>query len=235
MPSSEWHRTGDVRLHVLRHPSGVEREAPPVVLLPGTGLTADDWSRVAADLSRDRTVQAVDLRGHGRSDWPGTYSIELMTADVLALLGSLGEEVDLVGHSLGGLVACRVAARSPFVRRLVLEDVGLPRPRMPAAPARPDGDLAFDWAVVEEVRPEIDTPAADWADVLARIAVPVLAVSGGPSSFVPQEWVEDLVAVVPRATLVTVDAGHEVHARRPREFLDAVHAFLDADEDDSAS
>lgn len=208
---------------------------PPVVLLHGTGLTAEDWSEVAADLSRDRTVHAVDLRGHGGSAWPGTYSVELMTADVLALLGSAGEEVDLVGHSLGGLVACRVAARSPHVRRLVLEDVGLLRPRMPAAPVRPEGHLAFDWAVVEQVRPEVDTPAADWPEVLAGIAVPVLAVSGGPSSFVPQEWVDDLVGVVPRATSVTIDAGHEVHAARPREFLAAVRGFLAADGVDPTS
>ena len=208
---------------------------PPVVLLHGTGLTAEDWAEVAADLCRDRTVHAVDLRGHGRSARPGTYSVELMTADVLALLGSTGEEVDLVGHSLGGLVACRVAARSPHVRRLVLEDVGLLRPRMPAAPARPEGHLAFDWAVVEQVRPEVDTPAADWPEVLARIAVPVLVVSGGPSSFVPQEWVDDLVGVVPRATSVTIDAGHEVHATRPREFLAAVRGFLDADGADPTS
>ena len=207
---------------------------PPVVLLPGTGLTAEDWSVVAADLSRDRTVHAVDLRGHGLSAWPGTYSVELMSADVLALLASLGEGVDLVGHSLGGLVACRVAARSPNVRRLVLEDVGLLRPRMPSAPVRPAGQLAFDWAVVEQVRPEVDTPAADWPEVLGRVAVPVLAVSGGPSSFVPQEWVADLVAVVPRATSVTIDAGHEVHATRPREFLVAVRAFLDAHGADGA-
>ncbi|MFW5473522.1 alpha/beta fold hydrolase [Knoellia sp. CPCC 206450] len=228
-----------------RHAAGVDLSVlvwdavspahPPVVLLPGTGLTAENWSEVAADLSRDRTVRAVDLRGHGGSDRPGTYSVELMTADVLALLASMGEESDVVGHSLGGLVACRVAARSPLVRRLVLEDVGLLRPRMPAAPVRPDGDLAFDWAVVEQVRPEVDTPAADWPKVLAGIAAPVLAVGGGPTSFVPQEWVDDLVAVVPRATTVTIDVGHEVHAARPREFLDAVRAFLDADEVDSAS
>ena len=49
-----------------------------VVLLHGTGLTADDWSDVARGLSRDHTVHAVDLRGHGRSEWPGTYSIDLM-------------------------------------------------------------------------------------------------------------------------------------------------------------
>ena len=221
---------GGVVLSVIVHPAR-DRERPPLALLPGTGLTASDWGVVAADLSKDRTVYAVDLRGHGASDWPGTYSIDLMARDVLALLPQLvgdGHAVDLGGHSLGGLVACRVAAASPLVRRLVLEDVGLPRPRVPNTPGRPPGELAFDWAVVEQVRPEIDTPADDWPQVLAQVAVPVLAIGGGPASFVPQDSVADLVAAVPHGTAVTIDAGHEVHAKRPREFLDAVHAFLDA-------
>ncbi|MFC7485965.1 alpha/beta fold hydrolase [Knoellia sp. CPCC 206453] len=199
----------------------------PVVLLPGTGLTAADWDVVASDLSQDRTVHAVDLRGHGGSDWPGTYSIEAMADDVMNLLPQLGAEVDLVGHSLGGLVACRVAATSTQVRALVLEDVGLMRRRQPAMPARPPGDLPFDWAMVEQTRPEVDSPAADWRDVLRRITVPVLAIGGGPDSFVPQEWVGDLVETVSTGTLLTIDAGHEIHSTRPTEFLAAVRAFLD--------
>ena len=42
----------------------------------------------------------------------------------------------------------------------------------------------------------------------------------------PVEWVEDLVATVPDATMVTLDAGHEIHVARPADFLDAVQAFL---------
>jgi pimeloyl-ACP methyl ester carboxylesterase len=46
---------------------------PPLVLLPGTAATAHDWDAVAAALHATRTVHAVNLRGHGPSDWPGTY------------------------------------------------------------------------------------------------------------------------------------------------------------------
>ena len=204
---------------------------PPVILLPGTGLTASDWDVVAADLSRDRTVYAVDLRGHGASAWPGTYSIELMAHDVVALLPQLVGEagrIDLVGHSLGGLVACRVAVASPLVRRLVLEDVGLPRARRQDTPNRPRGELAFDWAVVQQVRPEIDSPAPDWPDVLGAIAVPVLAIGGGPASFVPQDSVRALVDTVQDGTLVTIAAGHEVHADEPTAYVRAVRDHLDA-------
>ncbi|MGH3494129.1 MAG: alpha/beta fold hydrolase, partial [Sciscionella sp.] len=170
---------------------------PPVVLLPGTAATATDWDEVAADLSQDRTTHAVDLRGHGRSQWPGVYSIDLMAADLTDLLPELGAQVDLVGHSLGGLVACRtIASGASQPRRLVLEDVGLLHPRAPATPARPEGDLDFDWAVVEQVRPEIDDPSPHWRDTLGRITLPTLVIGGGPGSFLPQEHVAELASLV---------------------------------------
>jgi pimeloyl-ACP methyl ester carboxylesterase len=203
---------------------------PPVVLLPGTGNTATDWDPVAVELSRDRAVHAVDLRGHGRSEWPGRYSVELMAADVAAVLPRIGPEVDIVGHSLGGLVACRALAIEPTrLRRLVLEDVGMPHPRAPAMPARPDGDLDFDWAVVEQIRREIDTPASHWPATLTRIAAPVLVIGGGSDSFVSQEHIAELVAQLGQGRRLTIDAGHNIHAVKPRAFVQAVRDFLDAE------
>ena len=201
----------------------------PVVLVPGTGATAADWDIVAEDLSLDRTVHALDLRGHGQSEWPGTYSIELMAQDLVGLIAKMAGEVDIIGHSLGGLVACRALAADdpPAVRRLVLEDVGLPRPRVLARPARPEGKLDFDWAMVEQIRSEIDRPAAHWPDTLSRVAPRTLAISGGPGSFLPGEQVTDLVALVQRGSHLTIEAGHEIHAAQPAEFMRAVRAFLD--------
>ncbi|WP_242525738.1 alpha/beta fold hydrolase [Phycicoccus sp. DTK01] len=219
-------------LHLSRRvrPPRERTGAPRVVLLPGTGMTARDWDHVAADLAADRTTHAVDLRGHGGSDRPGVYSTALMADDVAGLLDVLGEPVvDLVGHSLGGLVACRVAAQRPgTVRRLVVEDVGVPHRRTPAPLARPDGELPFDWAVVEQVRPEVDDPDPGWPDLVRRLAAPTLVVGGGPTSHVPQEHVRELSDTLPDARLVTIDAGHLVHATEPKRFTAAVRAFLDA-------
>lgn len=202
---------------------------PPVMLLPGTGNTATDWDAVADDLSRDRVVHAIDLRGHGRSEWPGTYSIELMAADIAAVLPRIAPEVDIIGHSLGGLVACRALAIDPScARRLVLEDVGVPHARTPNMPPRPSGELDFDWKAVEQIRPEIDTPASHWAATLSQITAPVLVIGGGPNSFVPQEHIAELVALLPRGQGLTIDAGHTIHGTKPREFIQAVHGFLAA-------
>jgi pimeloyl-ACP methyl ester carboxylesterase len=202
---------------------------PPVVLLPGTGETGADWDVVASMLHPSRTVYAVSLRGHGDSDWPGRYSVHAMADDVAGLLGQLDERpVDLVGHSLGGLVACVVAAAHPeLVRRLVLEDVGVPHARTAATPPRPEGVLEFDWKVVEQVRPEIDDPDPRWPEVIAAITAPTLAVAGGPTSHVPQDSIGELVATVRDGRLVAVDAGHLVHETRPEDFAGHLLRFLD--------
>lgn len=64
-----------------------------------------------------------DLRGHGRSSRPADgYAMDDHAADVLALMDALGiRTATVVGHSMGSLVAQRVAARAPDrVERLVL-------------------------------------------------------------------------------------------------------------------
>lgn len=60
---------GGVRLaYQMSGPPG----APPLVLLHALGEDATDWEAVVPALARSRRVYALDLRGHGRSDWPGT-------------------------------------------------------------------------------------------------------------------------------------------------------------------
>ena len=53
-------------------------------------------------------------------------------------------------------------------------------------------------------------------------------ISGGPSSFLPQEHVIELVALAQRGSLATIDAGHCIHATKPGEFVRTVRTFLDA-------
>lgn len=222
---------GNVTLAVRAWTAEGPSNCPPVVLLPATGESAHDWDIVASALSSSRTVFAVNLRGHGASDWPGTYTIRLMADDIKRLLDTGLDQgpVDLVGHSLGGLVACQVAAARPeLVRRLVLEDIGLLQPRLTVPPSKPPGVLTFDWEVVEQVRPEIDNFDPSWSGVVASIAAPTLVVAGGARSHVPQKAIADLVSVVPDGRMVAIDAGHLVHAREPAAFVSHLVSFLDA-------
>lgn len=218
---------GELRLSLRVWPA-VDRGRTPALLLPATGKTARDWDGIASGLCAERTVYAVDLRGHGASDWPGTYSLQLFTQDVIGILDGLGlGAVDLVGHSLGGLVACGVAADRPEqVRRLVLEDIGYLHPRPPGLPDRPEGDLPFDWHLVEQVRPEIDDPDPGWADIVARIMAPTLLIGGGAASPIPQQQLAELADRLADARLVTIAAGHLVHETAPDDYLNLLLAFL---------
>jgi pimeloyl-ACP methyl ester carboxylesterase len=217
---------GDVTLAVSAR-RAPDASLTPVVLLHGTGATSDTWDDVARVLGADRSVFTVDLRGHGASDRTPRYSIRAMAEDVAALLPRIADgPVDLVGHSLGGLVALRVAARDAHLLcRLVLEDVGVPHPREPDPPPRPAGVLPFDWRVVEQVRPEIDHPSDDWPQVAAAVKAPALIVAGR-HSFVAAEHIAELALALADAKVVTLDAGHEVHRERTAEFTAALLDFL---------
>ncbi|MGW7385018.1 alpha/beta fold hydrolase [Streptomyces sp. NPDC054794] len=211
--------------------------APPLVMLHALGEDATDWDIVTPVLARSRRVYALDLRGHGRSDWPGEYSLQLMRDDVLGFLDALAlDRVDLVGHSLGGIVAYLLAEDHPQrVGRLVLEDVPIPRPRGRTTPTRPDGKLTFDWEMVLAVRQQVDTPDAGWLERLSNITAKTLVVAGGPRSHVPQEGIVELARRIPHGQAVTIPAGHLIHKAEPMEFTKAVLTFLQAEEEPCAA
>ncbi|MEN3538655.1 alpha/beta fold hydrolase [Microbispora sp. ZYX-F-249] len=200
----------------------------PLVLLHGLGEGMAGWADVAPALAAHRHVYALDLRGHGASDRPGTYGLELMRDDVLAFLDSLSlGTVDVIGHSMGGVVAYLLAAERPGrVRTLILEDVPLPVPREPPPLVRPEGPLPFDWAMVAAVRPEIDRPDPAWLERLGRITARTLVIGGGPDSHIPQDRIAELARRVPGAAHVTIPAGHLVHENAPGAFVREVLAFL---------
>lgn len=101
--------------------------AAPVLLLHGLNVQCHTWDPIARELAKTRHVIAMDLRGHGDSDWSRAgYRVRSMARDVHALVNSLGVgPVDLVGHSAGVRVAIAVAGEAPdTVRRLALSDAG---------------------------------------------------------------------------------------------------------------
>ncbi|MFI8787606.1 alpha/beta fold hydrolase [Streptomyces sp. NPDC055105] len=203
-------------------------DAPPLVLMHALGEDATDWEAVVPALARSRRVYALDLRGHGRSDWPGDYSLELMQADVLRFLDALGlGSVDLIGHSMGGIVAYLLAEDHPQrVSRLILEDVPIPHPREQTTPTRPDGALTFDWEMVLAVRRQIDVPDPRWLERLSQITAKTLVLAGGPLSHVPQDGVAELARLIPSGRVVTIPVGHLIHHAAPEPFTEAVSAFL---------
>lgn len=130
--------------------------APPVLLLHGGGQTRHAWGGTAEALAEDGWGPlAVDLRGHGESDWSpdGDYAFESFAADVAAVARACAAPPVLVGASLGGIASLlAIAFHAAPARALVLVDVA-PRIELAGAArimqfmtARPDG-----FASLEEV------------------------------------------------------------------------------------
>ena len=99
--------------------------APALVALHGAGLNAHSFDPML--LALDEPAVALDLPGHGRSDWraDADYRPDTIAADIAAAIESLAPEpVALIGHSLGGLTAALVASERPeLVEQLIVVDI----------------------------------------------------------------------------------------------------------------
>jgi pimeloyl-ACP methyl ester carboxylesterase len=120
----------------------------PFVLVHGfTGFRDDFREQLPALIALGRTI-VYDHRGHGESGHPGdpaSYSFNQLVRDLGDLLDALGVgRCDLLGHSMGGMIALRfVLAYPQRVASLVLMDTAARAPdRMPRAPLAAAGAIA---------------------------------------------------------------------------------------------
>jgi pimeloyl-ACP methyl ester carboxylesterase len=206
----------------------------PVVLVHSTGMSSQQWKRLAARLSVSHRVLLPDLIGYGESSpWPRgeVFHWHLDVLGLEALLDSLSEPAHLVGHSYGGLVALAAALHRPkAVRSLDAEPITAPTlPDEPGAGERwltwfvdywnfpgawaqlPERARASFLATVDvcygEVRSLLSdrTPPAVWA----TIAAPTLLVRGELSPVGARHVAEALSQCIRGAALRDVaGAGH---------------------------
>ncbi len=146
--------------------------SPSLLLLHGYMGSSLDWIDVAPGLAHQRRVVAYDHRGHGDSGHLGlssAYTFDALAADLEAFVDAGVEPtVDLLGHSMGGVVAMMyVLAHPERVRSMVLMDTA-------AAPA---GNVPMDIldALVKIGR---DQGMAALAEVVADFAITIGAGNG---------------------------------------------------------
>ncbi len=124
-----------VGTHYIEQGSG-----PAVVLVHGFGGHTFSYRHLIPDLAKDHRVVAIDLKGFGYSERPqkSDYSLGAQARLVVRLMDTLRiESAALVGHSMGGEVVMRVAARYPDrVERLVLAG-SISGDRIPTLPTLP--------------------------------------------------------------------------------------------------
>jgi pimeloyl-ACP methyl ester carboxylesterase len=95
-------------------------EGPPLVLVHGTASDHSRWAPVLPAFEQRYTVYTVDRRGRGGSGDSDDFAIEREFEDISVVVDSLGEPVNLLGHSYGGLCALEAALLSRNVRALAL-------------------------------------------------------------------------------------------------------------------
>jgi pimeloyl-ACP methyl ester carboxylesterase len=113
---------------------------PPLVLVHGAPADHARWRPLLPHLEQHVTVHALDRRGRGASGDAPEYSMEREYEDVAAVVDTVaaasGEQVDVYGHSHGGIVAFGAATLTANIRRLVLyEGWPVPDPSIYALPA----------------------------------------------------------------------------------------------------
>ncbi|RXS84994.1 alpha/beta hydrolase [Streptomyces sp. TM32] len=142
-----------------------EREA--ALYVHGLGGSSQNWSDLMPLLADRLDGEAIDLPGFGQSPPPddGNYSVSAQARAVIRYLDAAGRgPVHLLGNSMGGAAATRVAAVRPdLVRTLTLVSPALPelRPQLTAVPtallavpgiARLFGRLTHDWTPERRTR-----------------------------------------------------------------------------------
>jgi pimeloyl-ACP methyl ester carboxylesterase len=132
-------RSGEVRclnrfgFHAVRYTDWGDPANPRVLIcLHGLTRAGNDFAHLAEALSDRYRVLCPDVAGRGRSDWlpdPKLYGLPQYAADITTLIARSGaDRVDLLGTSMGGLIALSLAGQpNAPIGRLILNDIG---PRM---------------------------------------------------------------------------------------------------------
>ena len=136
--------------------SSADSKATPLVCIHGWGMNLRVFDQVRNALRMDRSSWALDLPGHGRSDWADSRAD--LEGQVQDLLAALPARCVLFGWSLGGQLALEIARRAPQqVRGLVLVST---TPRFTEGPDWPHG---LDAATLDAFRTMLEQ---DWRQTL---------------------------------------------------------------------
>jgi pimeloyl-ACP methyl ester carboxylesterase len=109
-------------LHTVLH--GAPTDRPPLIIAHGLFGSARNWGVIARRLSDSRQVVAVDMRNHGESFHDAAHGYAELAADLAAVLDGFDSPADVLGHSMGGKAAMKLALAHPDrLRRLVVADI----------------------------------------------------------------------------------------------------------------
>jgi pimeloyl-ACP methyl ester carboxylesterase len=195
---------------------GSSEGGAPLVMLHGGYGTGDMFEPAMPELTKNRKVITVDLQAHGRTadiDRPLRY--QTMADDIAGLIRHLRlSEADVLGYSLGGGVALRLAIQHPaLIRRLVIvsqaprRDAWYPEVRagfdgmgshlaeaFKQSPMYADylkvAPRAQDWPVLMDKIGDLLRQDYDWSAEVAALTMPVLLAFSDADSIAMAEVAE---------------------------------------------
>jgi len=129
-----------VRIHYRAW--GAASDLPGLVLLHGGAAHSGWWDHIAPQLATNRRVIAVDLSGHGDSEWKPEYDRSQWAREAVAAVRAEGlDPAIFVGHSMGGWVSVFAGVVEPSaVRQIIAIDspfTEVPPEEEPIAARRP--------------------------------------------------------------------------------------------------
>jgi pimeloyl-ACP methyl ester carboxylesterase len=181
-------------------------EGEPLVLLHGGLGSGEMFGPVLQDLARNRRVILPDLEAHGRTGDAGRpLRFETMGDSIAGLMRHLGlDQADVLGYSLGGGAALRLAIQHPaLVRRLVL--LATPCKRTAWYPEVLAGFDAMGSQLAEYFKP---SPVYEvYSRVAPRVEdFPVLLDRAGDLLRQDYDWTGEIPAIAAPVMLVFADA-----------------------------
>jgi pimeloyl-ACP methyl ester carboxylesterase len=217
----------------------------PLVLLHGGLLTIDlSFGALLPALSKDRQVIAVELQGHGHTaDTDRELTPEHLADDVIALLDHLGiDRADVLGFSLGGLVALELAIRHPTrVGHLVpasaqFRSAGYHNEIREGRQGSPRMPTEDDFQAMREAYMEVAPHPEHFEDFQAKLSAAVGSFEGWPdhalrsisrptllvfgdTDFVRLDHAVEMHALIPGAQLAVLPATTHVDVTRRAELL----------------
>ena len=107
--------------------SKIEGQGKPLLILHGFMGMSDNWKTLGTQYAQEGfQVHLLDLRNHGRSFHSDIFNYEVMCQDVVDYCRENNlENIDCIGHSMGGKVAMLLATQIPnLVHKLIVADIG---------------------------------------------------------------------------------------------------------------
>lgn len=254
-PDARFVETRTGRVHVYDRGAG-----PVILLLHGSGRSVADWQEgFGVRLSKTYRVIGFDYYGHGLSDRAHgiSYGHRLWTEQAIDVLDALGVETAVVvGHSVGGVIAARVAADFPDrITGAVTIGTGMaldPAQQLLLIPGVGEwimgrtvifGDTFSDTherrlargytlegtraALLTYIRRQYTIDGVRLLwGVFEEIEAPVLHVSGTLDQSIPHEAAKALVVRTGGQFAAVEGVGHDVHIEAPERLAERIERFL---------